>query len=110
MWKPHVSPLPPSGICPAAATVSTPGSARRRATISSVFADTTSSFAYAWPTIELPLSELRSLNGSFGADVADIFDLPKALAKRKLTGAPSLREVRKQLARWRKTLAANGAR
>ena len=59
---------------------------------------------------ELPLSELRSLNGSFGADVADIFDLPKALAKRKLTGAPSLREVRKQLARWRKTLAANGAR
>ena len=59
---------------------------------------------------ELPLSELRSLDGSFGPDVADIFDLRKALAKRKLTGAPSLREVRKQLARWRKTLAGNGGR
>ena len=59
---------------------------------------------------ELPLADLRSLDGSFGPDVADVFDLRKALAKRKLTGAPSLREVRKQLTRWRKTLAGNGAR
>ena len=59
---------------------------------------------------ELPLAEWRSLDGSFGPEVADIFDLRKALAKRKLIGAPSLREVQRQLARWRKTLAGNAPR
>jgi argininosuccinate lyase len=40
-------------------------------------------------------------------DVFDLFDLKQALAHRNLTGAPSPREVKKQLQRWKRTLAAS---
>jgi len=53
---------------------------------------------------QLTLAELRAVEKSFGADALRVFDLKQALDRRKLTGAPGTSEVRKQLARWRKTL------
>jgi argininosuccinate lyase len=52
----------------------------------------------------LGLVELRALDGHFGADVAAVFDLRQAMAKRNLMGAPGTAAVRKQLARWQKRL------
>jgi len=54
---------------------------------------------------ELALSELQSVNGLFAGDALKLFALGPALARRKQTGSPGTAEVRKQLARWRKTLA-----
>ena len=54
---------------------------------------------------ELTLVELQSVAREFSADALQLFDLKKALARRNLTGAPGPREVRKQVARWRKLLA-----
>ena len=55
---------------------------------------------------ELPLSVLRSLETRFGPDAADTWDLQKAMARRTLPGAPGPREVQRQIARWRRILAA----
>jgi len=54
---------------------------------------------------ELTLNELRSVEGKFGPDARHIFDLPQAMARRNLPGAPGAKEVRKQLQRWHKILA-----
>jgi len=51
------------------------------------------------------LEELRSVEKSFGADALKVFDLKRALAQRNLIGAPGTKEVRRQLARWKKELA-----
>ncbi len=56
------------------------------------------------PLNQLTVDELRSVDETFGADARRVFDLKHAMAQRNLTGAPGTREVRKQLARWRKTL------
>ena len=53
---------------------------------------------------QLTLQELRSVEKRFGADALQLFDLRKAMARRKLTGSPGTAEVRKQLARWKKLL------
>jgi argininosuccinate lyase len=53
---------------------------------------------------ELTVAELQSVDRQFGPDARDIFDVEKALAKRDTTGAPSRKQIQKQLARWRKTL------
>jgi argininosuccinate lyase len=55
---------------------------------------------------QLTLPELRAVNDVFNADAIHAFDLNRALAKRNLTGAPGTKEVKKQLARWRRLLAA----
>src|SRR2546425_9545080 len=47
---------------------------------------------------ELALSEFQTVDNNFAADVADVFDLRKALSRRNLSGAPSPSEVKKQLA------------
>jgi argininosuccinate lyase len=57
------------------------------------------------PLNALSLAELRSVEPRFGPEVRRLFDLQTALAKRTLTGAPSPREVGRQLARWEKQLA-----
>jgi argininosuccinate lyase len=57
---------------------------------------------------QLTLAELQSVDRSFGRDAADIFDLGRAMAKRTLVGAPGTKEVREQLARWRRQLALSG--
>jgi len=54
---------------------------------------------------ELSLAELKSVNSGFGEDALKIFSLTQAMARRNLTGAPGTREVKKQLARWKKQLA-----
>ena len=45
-----------------------------------------------------------ALDPAFGPDATDIFNLEKAMSRRALTGAPGTKEVRRQLARWRKAL------
>ena len=54
------------------------------------------------PLDKLSLAELQSIDKTFARDALDIFNLPAAMAKRNLTGAPGTKEVAKQLARWRK--------
>jgi argininosuccinate lyase len=53
---------------------------------------------------ELPLAEWKKVHPAFDHEVADIFNLPRAVGRRELPGAPGLREMRKQIARWRRTL------
>ncbi|MEW6306033.1 MAG: argininosuccinate lyase [Verrucomicrobiota bacterium] len=55
---------------------------------------------------ELSLAELRPVHDGFGKDALSVFNLQKAMASRNLTGAPGAKQVRAQLARWRKQLAA----
>jgi argininosuccinate lyase len=59
----------------------------------------------AKPLNELTLRELQSAEKKFGADALRIFELKEAMGRRNLVGAPGTKEVRKQLARWRKQLA-----
>jgi argininosuccinate lyase len=56
------------------------------------------------PLSQLTLAELRSVEKKFGPDALKVFDLKQALARRQATGAPGTKEVRKQLARWKKRL------
>lgn len=55
---------------------------------------------------QLTIKELQAIDKNFAADVGDIFDLTKAMDRRKLPGAPSSAEVQRQLARWREIFAA----
>jgi argininosuccinate lyase len=57
------------------------------------------------PLNQLTLAELRKVDKAFTPDALDVFDVRKALAKRNLVGAPGTREVRRQLASWKKLLA-----
>jgi argininosuccinate lyase len=54
---------------------------------------------------QLTLEEFQSVDPAFGRDTLGVFDLPRAMAKRNLTGAPGTSEVEKQLARWREQLS-----
>jgi argininosuccinate lyase len=54
------------------------------------------------PISHLTLAELRSVEKTFRGDARGAFDLKRAMALRRLTGAPGTREVAKQLARWRR--------
>jgi argininosuccinate lyase len=56
------------------------------------------------PLNRLSLAEFQGVDSHFGPDVRSVFDLKKAMARRKLTGAPGTSEVKKQLARWKKQL------
>jgi argininosuccinate lyase len=57
------------------------------------------------PLTRLSLAELQSVDKRFGRDALTVFDLKRAMARRNLVGAPGTREVRRQLARWRKQLS-----
>jgi argininosuccinate lyase len=62
------------------------------------------------PLNQLTLAELQAVDpvtGTkyFGRDALGVFNLPRAMAKRNLTGAPGTKEVAKQLARWREQLS-----
>ena len=52
----------------------------------------------------LPTEEVRKIHAAFGADWVDVFDLDRALAKRRGTGMPGPAQVAKQFARWKKLL------
>ena len=53
---------------------------------------------------EVTVEEFQSIDANFGDDVREIFELRKALAKRDLPGAPSAKQVARQIARWEKAL------
>jgi len=53
---------------------------------------------------QLTLAELQSVEKKLGTDALKVFDLDQALARRHLTGAPGTRQVKAQLARWKKRL------
>ena len=57
------------------------------------------------PLNRLSLADFQGIDSTFTADVTSVFDLKKAMSRRTLTGSPGTAEVKKQLARWRKTLA-----
>jgi argininosuccinate lyase len=52
----------------------------------------------------LPLSAFQSVDKMFAEDVTGVFDLRKAMSRRKLKGAPGTSEVKRQLARWKQRL------
>src|SRR5205085_4802008 len=53
----------------------------------------------------IPLAELKKVSQLFDVDVTEIFDVRRSLAARRAIGAPSPKNVKKQMARWRKSLA-----
>jgi argininosuccinate lyase len=53
---------------------------------------------------QLPTEEVQKVHAAFGADWAEVFDLKRALAKRKGTGMPGVAQVARQFARWKKRL------
>ena len=57
------------------------------------------------PLNRLSLADFQGIDPTFTADVTSVFDLKKAMSRRKLTGSPGTLEVKKQLARWKKLLA-----
>jgi argininosuccinate lyase len=57
------------------------------------------------PLDQVSLAEFQSVDKTFGRDVLGVFDLPRAMAKRNLTGAPGTKAVAMQLARWRAQLS-----
>ena len=56
------------------------------------------------PLDQLSLKELQSIDKNFSDDAREIFDLRKAMDRRKLPGAPGTDEVKGQLMRWRRAL------
>jgi argininosuccinate lyase len=57
------------------------------------------------PLNSLGLAELRSLDPRFAPDVVAVFELEQAMTRRRGVGSPGTSEVRRQIARWTKTLA-----
>ncbi|HEY3853650.1 MAG TPA: argininosuccinate lyase [Verrucomicrobiae bacterium] len=58
------------------------------------------------PLSGLTLKELQKIDRLFDADALSVFDVNKALARRNIIGAPGPKQVARQLARWKKNLAA----
>src|SRR5262249_42787726 len=56
------------------------------------------------PFNKLTLDQFRSVERKFEPDVLALFDLNRALNRRNIDGAPGTKEVRNQLARWKKLL------
>jgi len=59
------------------------------------------------PLNALGVAKLRRIDSRFERDALDVFDLKKALAQRRMTGAPGAEPVAAQLARWRNLLSAD---
>ncbi len=53
----------------------------------------------------LSTESVRAVHPKFGDDWADVFDLKRAMSMRRGTGMPGPGQVKKQLARWKRTLA-----
>jgi argininosuccinate lyase len=56
------------------------------------------------PLNQLSLSELQTVEKKFDADALKVFDLNRAMGRRKIIGSPGAREVKRQLTRWAKDL------
>jgi argininosuccinate lyase len=53
---------------------------------------------------QLPSAEVQAIHAGFGPDWANVFDLARAMARRRGTGMPGPAQVKKQLTGWRKRL------
>ena len=58
------------------------------------------------PLNQLPSDEVMKLHPAFAADWVEVFDLNRALQKRRGTGMPGPAQIRTQFARWKKRLAS----
>jgi argininosuccinate lyase len=56
------------------------------------------------PINQVPLAELKKFSSLFDSDVAEIFDVGSALAKRRAIGAPSPGNIASQIALWHSRL------
>lgn len=55
---------------------------------------------------QLTTPEVQKCHAGYGDDWASVFDLTRAMAKRRGTGMPSPAQIKKQTKRWAKALAA----
>ena len=53
---------------------------------------------------QLPLEEVQKIHAAFGSDWAGVFNLGRAMARRAGTGMPGPAPLKRQFARWTKTL------
>jgi argininosuccinate lyase len=53
---------------------------------------------------QLSLPELQGVHAAFAADWTGVFDLKRALAKRRGTGMPGPAQLRRQFSRWTRRL------
>jgi argininosuccinate lyase len=53
---------------------------------------------------QLATSDVQAIDARFGEDWADVFDLSRAMARRRGTGMPGPKQVKQQLDGWRKRL------
>ncbi len=58
------------------------------------------------PLNQLATADVKKCHAAYADDWATVFDLKRAMAKRRGTGMPGPAQVKKQIARWTKTLAA----
>ncbi len=56
------------------------------------------------PINQLPTPEVKKLHPGYGDDWATVFDLQRAMTRRRGTGMPGPAQVKKQLQRWQRTL------
>ena len=56
------------------------------------------------PLNQVPPADLKNFSALFDSDVAEIFDISRALAKRQAAGAPSPDNIAAQIQRWRSDL------
>ncbi len=57
------------------------------------------------PLDKLPLAEMQKISPAYKADWVKVFDLKTAMASRERTGMPGPKQVKSQIARWKKELA-----
>lgn len=58
------------------------------------------------PLDQLATADVKKCHAGYGDDWATVFDLKRAMAKRRGTGMPGPAQIKKQTARWAKLLAA----
>lgn len=56
------------------------------------------------PLDRLPTAEVKKIHAGYDDDWATVFDLKRAMARRRGTGMPGPAQVKKQFARWQKLL------
>ena len=57
------------------------------------------------PLHEVPFAEMRKIHSAFAEDWTTVFDLKRAMEKRRGTGMPGPLQIKKQFKRWKKLLA-----
>ena len=56
------------------------------------------------PINQVKVKELKGIHRAFEEDVATVFQLAQAMSRRTMPGAPGTKEVRRQVAAWKKRL------